>query len=220
MRPVGIHGASGPPRRHGARHHGASMSSDISRITRALEFACRKHVHQRRKGEHGEPYVNHLAEVAHLVAEATGGNDANLVIAALLHDCVEDQNVTRDEIAAVFGDDVACIVMEVTDDKQIPKHLRKLAQVEHAARISARARVLKIADKTANLRSIQHSPPAWPASRKRRYFAWAQAVVAGARGINPAIDAAFDAEVEHAMAAGIAQRGFVWHAGLETEGDD
>lgn len=220
MRPLGIHGASGPPRRHGARHHGASMSSDISRITRALEFACRKHVHQRRKGEHGEPYVNHLAEVAHLVAEATGGNDANLVIAALLHDCVEDQNVTRDEIAAVFGDDVAGIVMEVTDDKQIPKDLRKLAQVDHAARISARARVLKIADKTANLRSIQHSPPAWPASRKRRYFAWAQAVVAGARGINPAIDAAFDAEVEHAMAAGIAQRGFVWHAGLETEGDD
>ena len=220
MRPAGIDGASGPPRRHGARHHGASMSSDISRITRALEFACRKHVHQRRKGEHGEPYVNHLAEVAHLVAEATGGNDANLVIAALLHDCVEDQNVTRDEIAAVFGDDVAGIVMEVTDDKQIPKDLRKLAQVDHAARISARARVLKIADKTANLRSIQHSPPAWPASRKRRYFAWAQAVVAGARGINPAIDAAFDAEVEHAMAAGIAQRGFVWHAGLETEGDD
>ncbi len=220
MRPAGIHGTARLLRRHGRWNRGTAMTTDISRLTRALEFACRKHVHQRRKGEHGEPYVNHLAEVAHLVAEATGGDDANLVIAALLHDCVEDQGVTRAEIAAVFGDDVAGLVMEVTDDKQIPKDQRKLAQVEHAARISARARVLKIADKTANLRSIQHSPPAWPASRKRRYFAWAQAVVAGARGINPAIDAAFDAEVEHAMAAGIAKRGFVWHAGLETEGDD
>ncbi len=196
------------------------MSSDISRITRALEFACRKHVHQRRKGEHGEPYVNHLAEVAHLVAEATGGNDANLVIAALLHDCVEDQGVTAAELAAAFGDDVAGLVMEVTDDKKIPKDERKLAQVQHAARISARARVLKIADKTANLRSIQHSPPAWPLTRKHRYFAWAQAVVAGARGVNPMIDAAFDAEVRHAIAAGIAVADFKWHQGLETEGDD
>ena len=196
------------------------MSTDIARIAQALDFACRKHVHQRRKGEGREPYINHLAAVARLVADATGGGDANLMIAALLHDCVEDQGVTATEVAAAFGDDVATLVMEVTDDKKIPKHERKLAQVEHAARISARARVLKIADKTANLRSIQHSPPDWPLTRKHRYFAWAQAVVAGARGVNPLIDAAFDAEVRQAIAAGIAVADFAWHQGLETEGDD
>ncbi len=196
------------------------MSDQITRIAHALDFAARKHTHQRRKGTHQEPYVNHLAEVAHLVAEATQGNDANLVIAALLHDCVEDQGVKAHEIAALFGDDVASLVMAVTDDKNTPKDARKQAQVDHAGQISHRARVLKIADKTANLKSILHSPPPWPEARKRRYFAWAKAVVANARGVNPAIDAMFDAEYERAVAAGIAERNFVWHQGLETEGDD
>lgn len=196
------------------------MSDQITRIAHALDFAARKHTHQRRKGTHQEPYVNHLAEVAHLVAEATGGEDANLVIAALLHDCVEDQGVKAHEIAALFGEDVANLVMAVTDDKSIDKALRKQAQVDHAGQISHRARVLKIADKTANLKSILHSPPPWPPERKRRYFAWAKAVVDKARGVNPAIDSMFDAEYERAISLGIAERGFVWHLGLETEGDD
>ena len=196
------------------------MSTNILLIAQALDFACRQHVHQRRKGESREPYINHLAEVAHLVAESTGGTDARLVAAALLHDCIEDQGVTQAEIAERFGDDVAALVMEVTDDKSTPKEMRKQAQVDHAAHISARAKVLKIADKTSNLRAIQHSPPPWPLSRKRRYFAWARAVVAGARGHNAAIDAAFDSEYEKAVAAGLADRDFVWHMGLETEGDD
>ena len=196
------------------------MPADMLRIAHALDFACRKHTHQRRKGPHQEPYVNHLAEVAHLVAEVTEGTDANLIIAALLHDAVEDQGVKAHEIAALFGEDVANLVMAVTDDKSIDKADRKHAQVEHAGQISARARILKIADKTANLKSILHSPPPWPAARKRRYFAWAKAVVANARGVNAAIDAAFDAEYERAIAAGIAERDFVWHQELETEGDD
>ena len=197
-----------------------TMSDQITRIAHALDFAARKHTHQRRKGTHQEPYVNHLAEVAHLVAEATGGEDANLVIAALLHDCVEDQGVKAHEIAALFGEDVANLVMAVTDDKTIDKSLRKQAQVDHAGAIAPRARILKIADKTANLKSILHSPPPWPPARKTRYFAWAHAVVANARGVNAVIDAAFDAEVERAIAAGIAERDFVWHQGLETEGGD
>jgi (p)ppGpp synthase/HD superfamily hydrolase len=196
------------------------MSSHTLLIANALDFACRKHVHQRRKGESREPYINHLAEVAHLVAEATGGTDAPLVAAALLHDCIEDQGVTRAEIAERFGEDVAMLVMEVTDDKSTAKEMRKQAQVDHAAHISDRAKILKIADKTSNLRAIQHSPPPWPLSRKRRYFAWARAVVAGARGQSPAIEAAFDAEYEKAVAAGLADRDFVWHMALETEGDD
>ena len=197
-----------------------TQSTDLVRITHALDFACRKHTHQRRKGTHQEPYVNHLAEVAHLVAEATQGTDPNLIIAALLHDAVEDQGVKAHEIAALFGEDVASLVMAVTDEKTIAKSHRKQAQVDHAGHISHRARVLKIADKTANLKSILHSPPPWPPERKRRYFAWARAVVANARGVNPLIEAAFDAEYQRAVAAGIAERDFVWHQRLETEGDD
>ncbi|MDB5806831.1 MAG: metal dependent phosphohydrolase [Betaproteobacteria bacterium] len=196
------------------------MPEDLTRVTRAFDFACRAHAKQRRKGAGQEPYVNHLAEVADLVAQATGGSDPDLVIAALLHDTVEDQDVKREEIAALFGEDVARIVMEVTDDKTLEKDVRKRMQVEHAAHISKQARILKIADKTSNLRSIQYSPPPWPESRKRRYFAWAQAVVSQARGVNPWIEAAFDKEYEEALAQGLAQRDFVWRQELETEGDD
>ena len=66
------------------------MNQDILLITRALDFAARKHVNQRRKGLAEESYFNHLAEVARLLAEATDGEDANLVVAGLLHDTVPD----------------------------------------------------------------------------------------------------------------------------------
>lgn len=197
-----------------------NMSADVVRMAQAFDFACRKHVDQRRKGESEEPYVNHLAEVARLVAESTGGEDVNLVIAALLHDAIEDKEVKRQEIAAHFGDDVAALVVEVTDNKSIDKADRKRLQVEHAAYISKRAKILKIADKTSNLHSIQFSPPPWPDERKRRYFAWAKAVVDQARGCNAAVEAAFDKEYEQAIEAGLADRNFVWSPALEVEGDD
>jgi (p)ppGpp synthase/HD superfamily hydrolase len=83
----------------------------------AADAAARWHVNQRRKGSAQEPYVNHLLEVASLVTQATGGNDPNVVIAALLHDAVEDQGVTPETIASDFGRRVADIVMEVTDGR-------------------------------------------------------------------------------------------------------
>ena len=95
--------------------------SDLSRITQAVEFAAIRHVHQRRKEASEAPYINHLAAVAANVARATAGQDANLVIAAYLHDCTEDCGVTRAEIGELFGDDVADLVVEVTDDKSLPK---------------------------------------------------------------------------------------------------
>ncbi len=169
------------------------MNIDVVQIARALDYAAKKHVSQRRKGEAKEPYVNHLAEVAYLLAEATGGDDTNLVIAGLLHDCIEDQGVNYEELVELFGADVADLVRDVTDDKTLLKAERKRLQVEHAPHKSDRARMLKIADKTSNLRAIVVSPPAgWDEQRKRDYFAWAQAVVAGCRGVNAFLEAKFD----------------------------
>ena len=76
--------------------------NDIVEIMRAADFAAREHAKQKRKGEEAEPYLNHLIEVAALVAEATDGLP-DAVIAALLHDAVEDQNVTNGQIADLFG---------------------------------------------------------------------------------------------------------------------
>jgi (p)ppGpp synthase/HD superfamily hydrolase len=156
----------------------------IVAIMRAADFAARKHMRQKRKGEEAEPYLNHLIEVAHLVAEATDG-DPDAVIAALLHDAVEDHGVTNAEIADLFGPTAAPLVAEVTDDKSLPKQVRKDEQIVGASHKSDGASVIKLADKTSNLLAIAKSPPPWPKDRKRTYVEWARAVVSG-RPFKPA----------------------------------
>jgi (p)ppGpp synthase/HD superfamily hydrolase len=152
--------------------------NDIVEIMKAADFAARKHASQRRKGEEMEPYLNHLIEVANLVAEATDGRP-EVVIAALLHDTVEDQGVQFDEITALFGAIVASLVAELTDDKSLPKQERKDRQVTGASHKSPEASVIKLADKTSNLLAIAKSPPPWPVDQKRAYVDWARAVVSG-----------------------------------------
>lgn len=162
-------------------------------VLRAADTAARWHVDQRRKGIAQEPYINHLLEVASLVTEATGGTDPNLVIAALLHDAVEDQGVTSETLAGEFGDRVAGIVMEVSDDKALPKDERKRKQVEAAPKKSSGAKLIKLADKTSNLRTIASSPAAgWSVERRLEYIEWAKSVVAGLRGTSPWLEQQFD----------------------------
>jgi len=150
----------------------------IQGILKAARFASLKHVRQKRKGVAAEPYLNHLIEVADLVASAITESDTNLIAAALLHDTIEDTGTTRDELVREFGPDVAGLVAEVTDDKSLPKAERKRLQIEHAPHLSARAQTVKIADKISNLRGILFTPPEdWDLRRKREYFAWAKNVV-------------------------------------------
>jgi (p)ppGpp synthase/HD superfamily hydrolase len=130
------------------------LRDHVKLVTRAAEFAARQHVGQRRKGAAQEPYINHLSEVAYLLAETTEEPDAVLVAAGWLHDTLEDTSTTKAELEASFGPHVAEIVTEVTDDKSLPKHQRK----QHAAEKSRSARLIKIADKTSNLRSLASSP--------------------------------------------------------------
>jgi GTP diphosphokinase / guanosine-3',5'-bis(diphosphate) 3'-diphosphatase len=171
--------------------------NDILLIARAWNFSANRHAKQKRKGDAQEPYVNHLAEVAELVAMATEGRDANLVAAAVLHDTVEDTTTLPGELASIFNTDVANLVAEVTDDKRLDKAERKRLQVEHAAAITPRAKILKLADKTSNLRSLVKSPPSdWSLERNREYLAWAKEVVEGLRGTNTWLEARFDEAAE------------------------
>ncbi len=169
------------------------MLQDLSSILQAAHFAAEKHANQRRKGAAGEPYINHLLQVAQLVASAIPEPDPNLVIAALLHDTVEDVGVTREDLVQKFGADVASLVMEVTDDKSLPKQERKRLQVEHAPRLSARAQTIKLADKISNLQAILVSPPLeWSYERRKQYFDWAKQVVDALSQPNPVLKAEFE----------------------------
>jgi (p)ppGpp synthase/HD superfamily hydrolase len=150
-------------------------------------------VGQRRKGEAAEPMVNHLAEVADLVARATDGSDVDAVVAAILHDTVEDTDTTFEEIAGRYGARVARLVAEVTDDKRLPLAERKRLQVENAVHASRGAKLIKVADKTSNLRAMAESPPRdWSEARRTAYLDWSRRVVANCRGVNRWLEERFD----------------------------
>ena len=165
----------------------------IQELMKAAHFAATRHSAQRRKGASAEPYVNHLLEVAELVSSALSEPDTNLVIAALLHDTVEDVGVTKEELIANFGQDVADLVLEVTDDKSLPKQERKRLQIVNAPKKTERAQVIKLADKISNLRAILASPPSdWSVERQRQYFEWARQVVDALSAPNPGLKLEFD----------------------------
>ena len=168
------------------------MIRDVSKILEAACFAAEKHAGQKRKGAAAEPYINHLLDVARLVSTALSEPDTDLIVAALLHDVVEDAGVTEAELVERFGKDVAALVLEVTDDKSLPKTERKRLQVVNAPKKSVRAQVLKLADKISNLNSILSSPPAdWNHERRREYFAWAKQVVDALPAPNPVLKKEF-----------------------------
>jgi GTP diphosphokinase / guanosine-3',5'-bis(diphosphate) 3'-diphosphatase len=172
----------------------AAMPTHMEIVLRAAAFAAEKHRNQRRKDAEASPYINHPIELAYILVQADI-EDPVVLSAALLHDTIEDTNTTHDELVIVFGHEIANIVGECSDDKSLGKNERKQAQIDHAARISQKAKLVKLADKIANVSDIDGSPPAgWSVERKREYFDWAKKVVDRMRGVNPTLEARFDAE--------------------------
>jgi len=166
----------------------------MSRVLSAATFAAERHRDQRRKGKDASPYINHPLALASLLA-TRGERDPTLLMAALLHDTVEDTATSFEDIERAFGGEVADIVREVTDDKRLPKAERKRLQIEHAAHLSRPAKLVKLADKICNLHDMVVSPPTdWSLERRREYFDWAKAVVDPMRGVHPELEALFDRE--------------------------
>jgi guanosine-3',5'-bis(diphosphate) 3'-pyrophosphohydrolase len=164
------------------------------RLIDALAFAARKHRDQRRKDVHASPYINHPIALAHVLAVEAGIADEATLVAAILHDTIEDTETTFDELRARFGLTVARIVAEVTDDKTLPKRRRKALQIEHAPHLSRRAKQVKLADKICNLRDLAaHPPHGWSLGRRHEYFEWAKQVIDGVRGAHRRLEQLFDA---------------------------
>ncbi|MCU7937253.1 MAG: HD domain-containing protein [Candidatus Thiodiazotropha sp. (ex Dulcina madagascariensis)] len=166
----------------------------LQQLMRTLAFAARKHRDQRRKDIEASPYINHPITLADILVNEGGVTDRETLIAALLHDTIEDTDTTAEEIASEFGLVIAGLVMEVSDDGSLSKLERKELQIRHAPDLSHKARLVKLADKIANLRDIDQSPPAdWSLQRKQAYFDWAKAVIDGLRGTHEGLEAVFDA---------------------------
>lgn len=173
--------------------------SALPTLIHAVAFAARKHRDQRRKDAEASPYINHPIALAHVLAVEAGVADGVVLCAAVLHDTLEDTETTLEELRREFGEEVAGVVLEVTDDKSLDKSTRKRLQIERAGQCSVPARLVKLADKISNLRDLLDSPPAtWSAERKREYVAWSAAVVDGLRGTHPVLEAIFDSLLERA----------------------
>ena len=175
--------------------------NNLSTLLQAASFAAQKHTGQTRKGKDQAPYINHPLEVANLLINEGKVEDYDVLIAAILHDTVEDTDATREEIAEKFGENVASIVMEVTDDKSLPKQTRKQKQVEHAPHLTDGAKQLKMCDKISNITDIMNNPPdGWSDERRLEYIEWGERVMAGLRGANENLEKHFDELVAKAKA--------------------
>ncbi len=167
----------------------------------ALRFAADKHRFQRRKDPEASPYINHPIAAADLLARVGGVTDNVTLLAAVLHDTVEDTETTPAELEAQFGTEVRAVVEEVTDDKTLPKEERKRLQIEHASHLSERAKLVKMADKICNVLDVTHNPPAqWSLQRRREYLDWSAHVITGCRGVNPALERYLDKVLEEGRA--------------------
>lgn len=163
-------------------------------VLKATEFAAHKHRDQRRKDAGASPYINHPIGLANVLCNEGGITDPVILSAALLHDTMEDTETDYEELRGQFGEDIADVVVEVTDTKWLSREARKRLQISKASHSSVRARAVKIADKICNLRDILGSPPAgWSLQRKQKYFDWAKQVVDGVRGAYPELEQRFDA---------------------------
>ena len=160
-------------------------------MIKAAVFAAEKHKYQRRKGFNQIPYINHPLKVADLLIDC-GESESDLLIAAILHDVIEDTDVTETEISENFNSVIAKLVSEVSDNKNLPYTIRKELQVKSAPDLSHNAKLIKIADKICNIRDILNYPLDWSAERKLAYLDWGLQVVSGCRGLNEKLDQIFD----------------------------
>jgi len=172
------------------------FSEETGILLKAFRFAADKHRQQRRKDSDKSPYINHPIEVVQLLWDVGGVRDRDVLLAAILHDTVEDTGTLPEEITNLFGEAVTSYVLEVTDDKSLPKEERKRLQIVEAPHKSYGAKLIKLADKACNVRNLVSMPPKdWSLERRQEYLLWGEKVVAGLRGTNPALEDYYDSEL-------------------------
>lgn len=164
----------------------------MKEVIDAILFAATSHAGQFRK-DSITPYINHPVEVMHLLAHTGNISDNEILMAAVLHDVLEDTDVTAEELSERFGQRVTDIVIELTDDNSLAKEERKRQQLLTCKGLSYEAKVIRISDKICNVYDILYAPPGnWDIERRRAYLEWANSVVSLIRGTNEQLETHFD----------------------------
>jgi guanosine-3',5'-bis(diphosphate) 3'-pyrophosphohydrolase len=166
-------------------------------IRRASQYAARQHKGQFR-GDGKTPYITHPLGVAKILHEA-GIYDDDTILAAILHDTIEDTGTTKKDIANLFGERVANFVHEVTNDPAHDKAQTKFVQITESKTRSIQANMVKVADKTYNLRDMTASPPNWTREKKIAKTEHARQVVNAMPFVPKRLRAMFDVAYKEAM---------------------
>ena len=162
---------------------------DYTLYANAVAFACEQHRGQKRIEAGGEvDYIVHPLRVAEHVRRLGGCDDVEVLCAAVLHDTIEDSGTRYDEIAETFGDRVASIVAELTNDSRLPKAERHEDMIRRAAVISPQAKLIKLSDRYDNLLSVVSAD----SGKRRRILEETPRLLIALRGACPALESAIE----------------------------
>lgn len=173
--------------------HKTGQSIDLERLLSAVEFAAEKHQFQTRKDGEKTPYLIHPIGVAQLTLELGGLKDPDALIAALLHDTIEDTETTPEELEQLFGPHVLALVLDLTKPTELEGDASKLAQIAHAPHMHEDAKIIKLADRFYNMCDLENV--AWDQDRIDAYILWGAKLAQVLRGTSPLLEKAIDDKV-------------------------
>tara|TARA_B110000211_G_scaffold234241_2_gene303080 strand:- start:335 stop:1171 length:837 start_codon:yes stop_codon:yes gene_type:complete len=165
-----------------------SLNVTSLRLTKALLTASKAHMSQRRKSD-DSPYINHLIEVQSLLATSANVKDEDIIIAGLLHDVIEDSDVTQMQIQGEFGSRIASLVAAVTDDKTLPLEKRRELAIKKLENAPKSVKLIKLADICSNAMAI---PKGWNIERITSYFDWLDVIVVKCSNVSPELTSCYE----------------------------
>ena len=161
-----------------ALDQGFINEKNVDQILDASLFAAEKHQNQTKNNEKKTPYIIHPIEVADIVMRVGHVYKQDVLVAALLHDVIEDTGASFEDIAKRYGIVASSYVKEMTEKKELSLKERKKAQIIGAFHQTPDVAVIKFSDKLSNLNTLLKNPPStWSRDKVDQYFLWAQSVI-------------------------------------------
>jgi (p)ppGpp synthase/HD superfamily hydrolase len=140
----------------------------LEQVSKALLMASYYHSEQRRKYD-GSPYINHLIEVMSLLIDVGGITSADTLCAAILHDALEDTNLSAQVVEQEFNAHVRQLIINLTDDKELALEERRKVVLNKLRFAQHESKCIKLADICSNIASI---PGDWCHERVMSYVTW------------------------------------------------